>query len=157
MRKAEEWILTSENGEPQMVTLVSSTDVPQLIPQFQQWVEDQWGSVQAPAVFPGESDFPTPIFALENDKLLGGLAFTRHIKPDDDSMGVWINALYVSPDHRKRGIAASLIQIAEVEAVKFGIDELYVYTDVPIIYQKHRWEICKTVDDHTVLRRALAG
>jgi len=140
-----------------MVTLVNSTDVPQLIPQFQQWVADQWGNVQTPAVSPGESDFPTPIFALENDKLLGGLAFTRHIKPDDDSVGVWINALYVSPDHRKRGIAACLIQMAEVEAVKFGIDELYVYTDVPIIYQKQGWEICKTVDDHTVLRRALAG
>ena len=139
-----------------MYKLINSTDAPQLIPQFLEWIENQWGNAQSPESLASESGFPAPIFAVENDTLLGGLAFTQHIKPDSDTLGVWINALYVAPEYRKRGIAACLIQKAEAEAQKMSIDEIYVYTDTPVIYQKQGWVVYNTIDDHTVLQKGLS-
>ena len=137
-----------------MYTIENSADFPHLSPQFFDWIESEWGNPQSADEKMVPDSIPTPLFAIENDVLLGGLSFTTHLKPDSEVTGIWINTLYVAPDSRKRGIGAALIEAASEKAKQLNIDELYVYTDKPEIYEKHGWAIVKIVDDHTVLTKS---
>ena len=97
---------------------------------------------------------PLPLLAIENSKLLGGVAFTWYVKPAASELGFWINALLVALKSRGLGIASRLIRSAEIDQ---GLEELYVYTDIPILYEKLDWQRAEQMGEHYVLKKALLG
>ncbi len=83
---------------------------------------------------------PAPLVALQGDRLVGGLAFTSAALPQRDKLELWINGLLVLPEFRRQGIATRLIKAA-VEAASGFCESLYVFTDVPPLYEQLDWEL----------------
>ena len=65
-------------------------------------------------------------------------------KPGRKELGLWINALFVPPKHRRNGIASQLVRAAEAEAARAGERELFALTDIPKLYQKLGWQCMKS-------------
>jgi len=139
-----------------MPTLVNSTSMPHLLAQFNDWVRLEWGKPTRPAPVDRSLPLPASILAVENDTLLGGLGFTRFARPGSERLGVWIDTLYVAPAFRKRGIASDLVRAAEAEARALALDELFVYTALPALYERLDWQRVDVHEAATILRRSLA-
>ncbi len=93
-------------------------------------------------------EVPKPIVALANNHVVGGLSFTRYDAPDSNKITTWINALYVSPKYRKRGIAKQLIYAARKSS-----QTLYALTEHPDLYTNAGWQYVKRDLDGTVVKQ----
>jgi GNAT superfamily N-acetyltransferase len=102
-------------------------------------------------------DCPEPIAAMHaSGHAIGGLAFRRARTPNGSNQ-LWINALYVDPDFRGRGIASQLIKHAERVSERYATDSfLYVYTEYHQLYEPIGWERVSNDSEHSVLRRKVS-
>lgn len=133
-----------------MYTIVHADTAPTFLETLQHWLEAEWGEADRPYVAT-VADLPAPLLAVNGDSLLAGLTFTFYPKPGSETPGLWINAVIVGPAHRGAGIATGLIRAASDEAVAKGHTELFVYTDIPALYEKAGWQVVETHDRHRVL------
>lgn len=136
-----------------MYSIISAETEEEHLKQFRKWIEKEWGTVNSFRGIVEGFTVPSPILAVGGLELLGGLGFTSFPKPGSKETGVWINSLLVAPAHRNMGIGSQLIQAAELEARRTKVKELYVYTDIPTLYQKHDWIIVDQENESTVLKR----
>lgn len=140
-----------------MISILNSGSTPQLLDQLHDWFGLEWGESDRSDGDHALSGVPVPLLAVDDGHLLvGGIAFTSHPKPDSHELGVWINALIVSQPFRGRGIASKLVRAAELEATRQGASELFVYTSVPILYQKLGWSLVKHDNGNSVLIKVIA-
>lgn len=141
-----------------MRVLDSTSAPPEFLDQLQNWFELEWGESDA---YEHDHSRHAPLASLlalsDSNVLIGGLAFTTYPKPDDRGSGVWINALFVAPDFRGQGIASTLVRAAEAKAKAHGIADLFVYTDVPQLYQNLGWLVLREGDENLVLTKPVAG
>lgn len=129
-----------------------------LLDQLHDWFQLEWGEVDGFERNRTLRDIPAPLLALNDSNLLmGGLAFTTYPRPDGRGPGVWINALFVAPGFRGQGIASSLVCAAEAEARGQDIPDLFVYTDVPRLYQTLGWFVLSEHGEHLVLTKLVSG
>lgn len=130
-----------------------------LLVQLREWLEAEWGEIDPFEGNHPEVTVPSPIVAVdERTSFLGGLIFGSFTKPSSSEIGVWVNAVLVSPAHRKKGIASLLLQSAEIEARHLAISELYVLSEYPNLYKKHDWNIVSFdgLRGETILTKSLA-
>ena len=99
---------------------------------------------------------PPPLLGIEGQALLGGLMFSGFRKPGGCTLGLWINALFVAHEHRRKGIASHLIRGAQAEAVRAGERELFALTSIPQLYENLGWQRVESSDKGFVLRAVLA-
>ena len=141
-----------------MIHIVSSSVAPGHARRLREWLVAEWGEVEP---FKSHSDgtvtMPPPLLAIEGQQLLGGLMFSGFRKPGGDALGLWINALYVAPEHRRKKIASQLIQAAEVQACRAAQRELFALTDIPTLYENLGWQRIETSNEGIVLRAVLAN
>ena len=128
-----------------MIDVVSSRTAPVHLKPLSQWVVAEWGE------FSPAENVPPPLLAIEDEELRGGLMFSRFHKPNGEGLGLWVNALFVAPQYRRKGIASLLVQAAETEAASAGERELYALTDVPQLYQNLGWQLVQTDTEGTVV------
>ena len=128
-----------------MIDIVSSSTAPIHLKPLSKWVIAEWGEIE-----PVEN-VPPPLLAIEGQELRGGVMFSRFHKPDGEGLGLWINALFVAPEHRRQGIGSRLVRAAESEAARAGERELFALTDIPTLYQKLGWTCVKTSNKGTVV------
>jgi GNAT superfamily N-acetyltransferase len=137
--------------------VVSSSLAPDHVPRLREWLIAEWGEVDP---FKSQSDgritVPVPLLATLGQELLGGLVFSGFRKPRGDALGLWINALFVAPEHRRKKVATHLIRAAEKEALKAGEVELFALTDIPRLYESLGWQGVDSSDKGIVLRAVLA-
>ncbi len=137
-----------------MVSILNSKDAPQVLDQLKDWMMLEWGE---PISFEAKHPqilIPAPLVALNKQKqLIGGLAFTTAPVPQTDEVGVWINALLVAPDYRRKGIASRLIKSAVAEAALKYVSQLYVYTEFAELYISNGWTLLESEDGNAVLTR----
>lgn len=140
-----------------MISILNSNTMPQLLSQLHEWFEQEWGESKRSVDEYALCNVPVPIVAVDvNQSLVGGIAFTSHPTPDSAELGVWINALFVVPCFRGRGIASELVRAAEQEANRQRISQLFVYTNVPLLYQKLGWSLLKQEHVNSVLVKVIA-
>lgn len=120
-----------------------------------QWFESEWDDVEALASTKDGKVIPSPIIALKDGELVGGLVFTRFVSPMTNEQAVWINAVFIKPENRKQGISSQLINRAEKSVESIGESELLVFAQIPELYSKLNWQVIETHDDHFVLKSAL--
>jgi predicted N-acetyltransferase YhbS len=126
------------------------------MPQLCAWLVAEWGEVNP---FKSQNDgtitVPQPLLAIEGQELLGGLLFSGYRQPGGDSLGLWINALFVAPEHRRKRIASQLIRAAEVEAFRVGQRALFALTNIPRLYENLGWQRIESGSDGIVLGAVL--
>jgi len=126
-----------------------------LLETLYRWFSEEWNEVDR---FPQQKNgvaLPAPIVALRKSVLVGGLAFTGYRKPGSDDAGLWICALYVLPEERRKGVASRLTMAAEQLAKQRGFAELHVRTALPALYEKQRWVALRHDGEDTILRKRL--
>lgn len=126
-----------------MTNILTANSVPAaLLIQLREWLESEWGHIDPFEGTHAEVAIPSPVLAVdEQTSLLGGLIFGTFANPRNPGIAVWVNAVIVAPVHRKKGIASQLVQAAEGEARRLAIDELFVLSEYPGLYQKLAWQI----------------
>jgi GNAT superfamily N-acetyltransferase len=141
-----------------MFNVVSSSVAPDHARHLREWLVTEWGEVEP---FKSQSDgrltVPPPLLGIDGQELLGGLMFSGFRKPGGDTLGLWINALFVAPEHRRKGIASHLIQAAEVEAYRTGERELFALTNIPKLYENLGWQRVDSSNRGLVLRADFAA
>ncbi|MES2825433.1 MAG: GNAT family N-acetyltransferase [Pseudomonadota bacterium] len=140
-----------------MFSVVSSNDEPQHLETLHKWILAEWGEIDQFADVNTGIIIPAPLIALYSSHLLGGLAFTSYPIPEDASLGLWINALIVAPEHRNKGIGSQLIKSAEIEAKKINAKELYAYTSIPTLYKILGWEEINNDGKNSTFRKSLSA
>ncbi len=79
------------------------------------------------------------IVALRENKVIGGLAYSRFKEPHGDSEVIWLNAVFVSNEWRGQGIASELINRGVSQVSATTQSNLYAYTNVPSLYVSLGW------------------
>ncbi len=92
---------------------------------------------------------------LDGDRLIGGLGVIENDFHDRKDLTPNICAVYTEEDHRCRGIAGSLLQMAVEDLRKNGISPVYLLTDHTGFYERYGWEFLCMVqcDGEEVLSR----
>jgi predicted N-acetyltransferase YhbS len=107
------------------------------------WLEDEWGSVpraETLKMLSNTVNLPPALIAISEGRPIGVLGFKRHvIGGGEDGPELWINAVFVVPEHRNAGIGSQLVTDAIDAVAAFGERTLYVYTDIPEFYEKRGW------------------
>ena len=134
-------------------SIVSSKNAAHFLDQFHQWVENEWGPPDSASKIGGEIIIPNTLFAVEGEKLIAGLGFSGYPAPGSEKTALWINTLLVAPSFRQLGIGSRLVTEAENAAVRLGHLALFVYSDVPELYQKLNWVIVDDSSESTVLKK----
>lgn len=122
-----------------MYSVFSSNCEPLHLKELHKWFVAEWGEMNQFVDSNINFVIPAPLVALDGARLIGGLAFTGHPIPDDKNIGLWINALIVAPEYRKKGIGSQLISAAVVEAKRNNVKKLFVYTHIPALYKSLGW------------------
>jgi GNAT superfamily N-acetyltransferase len=140
-----------------MFSVVSSLGEPDHVRRLREWLVAEWGEVDP---FKSQSDgrltVPPPLLGIEGSELVAGLVFSSFRKPGGDALGLWINAVFVAPQYRRRRIASKLIRAAEVEAFRTE-RELFALTDIPKLYENLGWQRGESSDKGIVLRAVPAS
>ncbi len=140
-----------------MLHVVSSSAAPGHMYQLREWLIAEWGEVNPfKSQRDGSITVPQPLLGIDGQELRGGLIFSGFRKPGGDSLGLWINALFVAPKHRRKRIASQLIRAAEVEAFRTGERALFALTNIPKLYENLGWQRVESSSDGIVLRAVLA-
>ncbi len=105
---------------------------------FKNWIEVEWGVIKQLATKDNDYGIPLPRLAYCDNKLVGGLSFLKEVVSDKENY-LWVNSLYIKNEYRSRGIASSLLEDAELISISLGFQELYAFTDKPILYKKRNW------------------
>jgi GNAT superfamily N-acetyltransferase len=110
----------------------------EFIPTVARWHHMEWGHLR-----PGETvedravrvesecghrEIPTTFVALAGQQCLGSaslVACDMDIRP---TLTPWLSGVFVAPEHRRRGVGASLVERVVQEAWALGKPRLYLYT-----------------------------
>lgn len=102
------------------------------------WHRCEWGhlrpdeSVETRATklqaWSGRHQIPTVFVASAEDTLLGSAMLVPHDMDSRPQWSPWLAGVVVAPEHRRRGIGASLSTHAVTEARSLGFPTLYLYT-----------------------------
>ncbi|MEX0739059.1 MAG: GNAT family N-acetyltransferase [Pseudohongiella sp.] len=139
-----------------MTAIITSTVSAEDLEIYRQWVSGEWGSEHSFDPPEGSPSLPSPLLALTEGELSGGISFTWYPNPGRSEQALWINTLYVESESRGNGYALDLIAAAEQCAKGVACaSELFVYTDAPGLYGKRNWSILSQDGKMTVLCKKL--
>ena len=125
---------------------------PEFLNTIVDWNLKEWpkpdrsrGDVKARIFGSGTEDqLPQTLVLEENDEAIGYATMILYEKGRPMGQLHWIDAVFIKPEKRKKGLASQLIVAAEKKAATLGILELFALTDIPLLYQKLGWALCET-------------
>ncbi|MGL1919668.1 MAG: GNAT family N-acetyltransferase [Hyphomicrobiales bacterium] len=116
------------------------------------WFSSEWGADDYMKTERDSNAIPAPIIAFYDDDLVGGLAFTRYVNPQNSGdIALWVNALFVPAQFRGQAIASELITASTNKALSLKFTQIFALTNVPNLYVKRGWEIIGTEGDDKVV------
>ncbi|MBL1421051.1 MAG: GNAT family N-acetyltransferase [Alphaproteobacteria bacterium] len=121
------------------------------------WFTEEWGERSFYNRHHEGYAILAPLIALDDEILVGGLAFSRFKNPENDGMALWINALLVALEQRGKGVASALLTAAAQAAFEWGETQLFALTDVPQLYLKQKWSLVEGTKDQNIVRLDLNG
>lgn len=138
-----------------MIIIENSNFTSHHLTQLHKWFEATWGTFENFDESKMGIRLPSPILALDEDRLVGGLSFTAFKNPEKDEMALWINALYIASNKRGIGIGLQLIEAAENVSSGYGYKAIYANTNVPGLYLKNDWVELMENGEDIVLKKDL--
>ncbi len=136
---------------PTTVQIEYLADRPEYVSTLAVWHRREWGhlrpeeSVEARAAklraWSGHRQIPTVFVATAEDTLLGSAMLVAHDMDTRMQWTPWLAGVVVAPEHRRRGLGASLAEYAAAEACALGFRTLYLYTfNTEQYYARLGWE-----------------
>lgn len=129
------------------------------IENSQHWLEleklfqNEWSDFLFVDSYKHDANLPPVLVAIRGNQVIGGLAYSYFKEPHGDSDVIWLNALLVLPEWRGQGIASELINRGIKQASNALQSHLYVYTNVPNLYQSLDWSVVdiESEPNHSVM------
>lgn len=145
----------SDNHPP--FEIVYLGDCPEYIPLLAAWHHAQWSYLSPFTTVEqriarlrentGKLCVPTTFVALQNGEPAGSASLVNLDMSTRQQLSPWLAAVYVSPEHRRHGIGAALVNRVVEEARALGIPRLYLYTpDKQRFYSRLGWYEIETLD-----------
>jgi GNAT superfamily N-acetyltransferase len=127
-------------------------DHPLLVPVVSGWHFDEWsdrypGTTRAAwtAELAGRCErdrIPMTFVALVDAEAVGSASLVVGDMDTRPDLSPWLAAVYVLPAFRHRGIATALVSHALVQARRFGVRQLYLWTDsAASLYSRLSWRL----------------
>ena len=123
---------------PQAVKIEYLADRPEFVSTLATWHRREWGYLRPDETLEirtarireraGRRQVPTVLVASDGDILLGAAMLVKHDMESRLRLFPWLAGVVVAPEHRRRGIGASLVERAVSEARALGFPMLYLYT-----------------------------
>ena len=123
-----------------MFRIFTLAEHPEFIPTLAFWFKSEWPDYYHDRTAESiEEDFreranrdaiPIAYVAVDDGELIGTMALAAESITTHPHLSPWLCALYVLPDHRKRGVGTALLQAGMEDAKRLGYDELYAGTAV---------------------------
>ena len=108
------------------------------IPALARWHHDQWSYLNPRRTLDERAErlqahlggrrMPTTVVAIDGDSLLGSASLIEHDLPTRTDLSPWLASVYVSAEHRRRGIGSALVRRMVEEAGALGYETLYLFT-----------------------------
>jgi GNAT superfamily N-acetyltransferase len=132
-------------------------DCAQHVPVLARWHHDQFAFLDADSSVEkhaamlertlARGQIPTTFVALEGDVLLGSASLVRRDMSIRPELTPWLAAVYVTPEHRGKGVGTALVHRAIIEAQRLGATNVYLYTpDKERFYARRGWSVFERVE-----------
>lgn len=120
------------------------------IPQLACWHHAQWSDLNPGETLAGRvarlelnatgSELPLTWVAFEDEILFGSASLVNSDMETQPELRPWLASVFVAPEHRRKGIGASLVQHVVNEARERGYESLFLFTpDQQKFYEKLGW------------------
>lgn len=122
------------------------------VSELRNLLEDEWGPFDAFEQEKGGVYSPSPIIAIENRNLVGGLVFSVWNNPEAEGYAVWVNGVIVKQGYRGKGVASRLVNRATLVMAGCSQPTLYVKSSIDELYLKNGWRAFSKVDSETIFK-----
>lgn len=149
--------------QPQIEQLAERPD---LLPAVAEWIYREWWTDVEGASVGTLADLlrahsvphriPLTLIASVDRRPVGTATLLAHDVGTEEwpDLTPWLAAVYVVPDHRRRGIGAALIQAIVESAAAFGVGTLYLTTvDQEAYYARRNWNVIHRGEQKVVMSR----
>ena len=126
-------------------TLICLADRPEWADRAARWFHEKWGVPQEAyresiaASLRGEGPVPQWYLALDGEAIVGGLGVIENDFHDRPDLAPNVCAVFVEPEHRGRGLAGALLDLACRDMRRRGVDTLYLLTFHTSFYERYGW------------------
>lgn len=124
---------------PSTVELMYCREKSRYLASLELLFQTEWPDLQLCDAYAENVSLPPVVIAVVNDEVIGGLAYSWFKEPHHDDEVIWVNVVFVSADHRGKGIASQLINAGVSQMTSSLQGYLYAYTNVPALYQSLGW------------------
>ena len=137
--------------------VVPLVERPDLVEQVSVWGFAEWGHLnpgqtleERTARIRGKMNVdrvPIAFVALDEEGRIVGTASLIFDDLEGDPRNPWLASVFVSPEHRKKGIASALVRTVEDAARRIGYSRLYLFTSsAPTLYAGLGWRALEQRD-----------
>ncbi len=134
------------------VSIEFLADHPETIPVLAPWLHEQWGDLSPGSSVPGREaelrahcnrdQIPLAVIAFINGELTGTAGLVKHDMETRKELSPWLASVFVTPEHRGKGIGTALTERIVQEAGTIGVSVLYLFTpDAEDFYARIGWSV----------------
>lgn len=142
--------------------LILLTDNESAIPLIAKWYSDEWGYIGEGRstqelqlklkAYLNHDKLPLIILAQDGDELLGAAQLRFHEMDIYPEKKYWLGGVYVSPEHRGKGIANALVSAIIDKGKELGINSISLQTEdfTGGLYTRLGWQPLEQVSYHGI-------
>jgi len=131
-------------------------DHPEYIDPIAEWLFSEWGqykpnnTVDLVAArlrrYLNKNNIPITIIALQDGMLVGTATLRESDLRERLELRPWMASVYVSQDHRNKGVGSELVSSIERIATSLGYSRIHLYTpDRQNFYARLSWRVLENV------------
>lgn len=140
-----------------MVEIINLRDEPEHLATLARWHQHEWSFLN-----PGESledrilrmqpylntEFIPVTFIAKDKSLIASAAIVTNDMDTRPQLTPWLASVFVTPENRRQGVGSKLVSHVMTQAMRQGIDTLYLFTpDKQNFYAKLGWTI-KSIEQY---------
>lgn len=123
---------------------------PDSIPPVAEMLFKQWFASRAGHTLEGliaqmrtgrDDAIPVGLIAFVDSVPVGTVSLLERDLEECGDLRPWLAGLLVSPEYRNRGVADALIRQVQEVARELGEREVYLWTEIPTLYEKYGWSV----------------
>lgn len=146
------------------VEVKNFVECPDAIPPIAEMLFNQWFVSRPGKTLEGliaqmrtgrDDAIPVGLIGFVDEEPAGTVSLLERDLEECGDLRPWLSGLLVAPEYRKKGVADALVRRLQTIAKELGEKEVYLWTEIPSLYEKYGWKIVPgiTTGSSTVLMR----